>query len=1767
MYKFKKALPLFIIYFLAALVPMAIGAVVLWRQGGTAPAVVKATTGRPGFVSAAFYGASPQEAETIAAAAASGGLYGENTAVQNLQPPSISGFSSGLFTGNSTINYSLDLPPGRGGLTPSVSLIYSSASVYDQVIGADFDDDGGHDNDDVTKWKENLYVQSSQVGLGWQVGGLGQIFRDAQGRYTLILNGQSYRLFKKDDGSWRTEPESFLKISHQVIANEEPGDEGSPADKFVIYDTNGTYYEFTPRGFFWKRCDYRGEENRCRQMTEQWCRDHYTGDWWKQCEKWAASWNKWVLNRVRDVHGNEVDIPYAEERRDIRAGGNLNSTYPRAIYPYEINYSGAFDPAGLDVGFKSKIEFQFADRGDDENLQRKEVAWLHLYYSEKRIAKINIKVRQADGSWKIVRQYDLDNDQYFTGKDNENLHPKLLGITARGRDDNNDGVGDQVLPTQAFTYYEDANNLHTFRLLSTADNGYGGQVAYQYQMYTTLDYDPTTGTHLGWVSELHRVTEKTAFDGRGNSFKTTYGYEGPLGIADDYKHSGFESLGHSWVVETVFAKNSASNKIRDTKYYFIQGKFDDNRFYAWPERGRVKKTEVYDGSGALLSFSKTDYLREPADDGAAQSAIWETSHFVAAKESRSCQDPNSQWPQGSKTTYHYRPGDQNGQQWGNLTQQTEYKVTDCNFGGATAYRMTHKTYFPNPTSHITNRVGGTQTLACNTDLAGTTANFVDCPTPQRLSLVWNFYDNAERPWNTPGSKGELTSARVWYEFPEVVNVGEFQNGNWRTVDAQSGYDQFGNLTTASSFSDYGRVSASNGQWTFLPVGGGSAARTSTTAYEGTYHTFPVSVTNPLGHQTRTGYWSDETEVGHPYLANKIFSWDANNQQSTAVVDGLGRTVSSFLPGEGVASVKIDYRDADPFFVHIQTRDDKDDGGAVTYYHSWQFYNGLGQLIESQSEVEGDGQKIALTATIYNALGQAEKTLLPYDPGTSGGSLITPDFDNKPYTQALYDSLGRVTESWAPAKTTGQWYKTKTGYYGRKTAVLDANNHLKVSESDNLGRLIEVQEFENERSLGVPTDYYAKVHFDYDHLDRLLTTTDTLGNTTTISYNQFGQKESSNDPDLGRWSYTYYPMGTLRTITDAKSQVTTFRYDILDRTIYKYYGDTSTVPVTTFTYDSCQNGKGRLCSDLANEAATLTTYSYDQKGRLTSERKIITERAYTTQFAYDAAGRQREITYPDPAREKVVYNYNEAGLLKNVAGAQTYLASVDYNILGLPKEEVLGNQTKNVYTYEPQTYRLDTKTVKDKNGADLWSQNLDYDPVGNISPITYPLEDLTINYSYDDLNRLMGMTSSLEGFSADYDYDQLGRMTLKSEAAPTPTPTPTPTPGPPTPPPPEPPEFTIPLSEGWNLISLLLEPADKTIEIITEPIVDPMTEVWYWDGDVEGWYLYVPDWSDETYSRVGIPKLLMMEPGKGYFIRVNEDTELPLWGAPFIYPAIGLKADHWYMVGALAHPALILDLLGTCAPDTTLLVYWDGEAEEYREVPRHTSLAPRRGYFIQSLTDCTFGGEEVSAIPSALSKLLGKLFSFLTGAVGEAKAQGPPPLPLVVILNAIPDSVAPLADVDLKASVFGAGGGTIDYKFDCEDDGTWDLEIAGEENPYTAEDLCHYPSLGTYTARVEMVEGVRSAEGTTTITVAAGGEEVPLHPGWNRIVFPGETPSSAAEAVETISRDCGQEATYAISRYKQGFWESFVSDYGGANFTLSEGRVVYIRTASGCIRRP
>ena len=97
------------------------------------------------------------------------------------------------------------------------------------------------------------------------------------------------------------------------------------------------------------------------------------------------------------------------------------------------------------------------------------------------------------------------------------------------------------------------------------------------------------------------------------------------------------------------------------------------------------------------------------------------------------------------------------------------------------------------------------------------------------------------------------------------------------------------------------------------------------------------------------------------------------------------------------------------------------------------------------------------------------------------------------------------------------------------------------------------------------------------------------------------------------------------------------------------------------------------------------------------------------------------------------------------------------------------------------------------------------------------------------------------------------------------------------------------------------------------------------------------------------------------------------------------------------------------------------------------------------------------------------------------------------LTAIPSSgQAPLNDVDLSANVSGTATGSIVYKFDCTNNGTWEhTSSATTTDPYRINNLCDYATANIYTAKAQVTRGGLTAECPVTITVTNDAPNVPV----------------------------------------------------------------------------
>ncbi len=86
-------------------------------------------------------------------------------------------------------------------------------------------------------------------------------------------------------------------------------------------------------------------------------------------------------------------------------------------------------------------------------------------------------------------------------------------------------------------------------------------------------------------------------------------------------------------------------------------------------------------------------------------------------------------------------------------------------------------------------------------------------------------------------------------------------------------------------------------------------------------------------------------------------------------------------------------------------------------------------------------------------------------------------------------------------------------------------------------------------------------------------------------------------------------------------------------------------------------------------------------------------------------------------------------------------------------------------------------------------------------------------------------------------------------------------------------YEVQLYEGWNLIGFHLIPEDPNIEVIFTDIIDDVNVIWTFDGETKVWSTYSP----------GAPSdLTEMVEDRGYWVLVNADTVLRVYGRGTVY---------------------------------------------------------------------------------------------------------------------------------------------------------------------------------------------------------------------------------------------------------------------------------------------
>ena len=630
------------------------------------------------------------------------------------------------------------------------------------------------------------------------------------------------------------------------------------------------------------------------------------------------------------------------------------------------------------------------------------------------------------------------------------------------------------------------------------------------------------------------------------------------------------------------------------------------------------------------------------------------------------------------------------------------------------------------------------------------SDFADDSTDDRCTVIEYEYNTDlsklyifNKPKHTTIKKGESTVSETCYSYDHLGSLKEEK----RWLDKGS--------SPVTKFKYDYEINPNISCGNLVEVEDALGRKTST-AYDVAYgYTFPVSITNILGHTQSFTY--------DPATGQILTSTDPNGQITKTKYDGFGRIEEIRGPNDdpidetGLPGIEYFY-DLNSRPVKITTVTKIDEGVTTT---SYAFIDGLGRTIEVKTEAEKPGEQLLSGIVKYDERGQIKEKYLPYIVPSSG-NYVAPNYAQLKISYE-YDPIGRVIRTIGPDNVS-----SCIQYDGWIVTAIDGNSHKLQSEKDAFGRLIKVTEYN-----GAET-YITQ--YKYDALGNLEKTIDAQRNETTIKYDTLGRKISMDDPDMGEWSYEYDAVGNLVSQTDYKGQVISFQYDAINRLFEKSgLSPEGTVPdfSVTYAYDTVTPdnpyAKGRLTK--VTDPSGTTEFFYDNLGREIKTVKGLSPQGtvppeyYTVERTYDSIDRLKTITYPDG--EVITYEYNKAGGIETIKGLSPqgtvpYVTNVDYNEYGQMTRIDYGNDTYTTYKYDDYNFRLENLQTK-KGQADIQNLSYTFDNVGNVLSIKDGVSPPNSqSFGYDDLSRLTSATSSLGGYgNITYAYNSIGNMTSRT----------------------------------------------------------------------------------------------------------------------------------------------------------------------------------------------------------------------------------------------------------------------------------------------------------------------------------------------------------------------------------------------------------------------
>jgi YD repeat-containing protein len=492
----------------------------------------------------------------------------------------------------------------------------------------------------------------------------------------------------------------------------------------------------------------------------------------------------------------------------------------------------------------------------------------------------------------------------------------------------------------------------------------------------------------------------------------------------------------------------------------------------------------------------------------------------------------------------------------------------------------------------------------------------------------------------------------------------------------------------------------------------------------------LSVINEPGNRivTLTHSGSDLTQINDPATGQRVFTYSSHRLTNSQIAVSSNTTMS------------------------------------MTYS-----YDAAGTLSGTNA---GDGVTLAVLSPVAASLGSDALT------ANKVGQAVFSDALGDTSTYTL-DLAGRVLAVVDPDGDVQTWQRDAHGQIAVYTDALSrSTTYLYDYSASGKGDLIETIYPDGSTHTAVYDSTYHEP----------LSTTDSLGHTTSYTYNAQGDRitatDALNDTTTLAWSN-----GLLVSSTNALGYMTTYLYDsarrltgtidaLGDRTTYTYAAGTpETNPVmtatdpdgntTTTTYDPVAHritveshdtttyktytGLGQV-SQSTDGNGNVTQYAYDAQGRLSSTISAATSDPRTTTTLYDAAGRVTDTI--DPLGRDAHYTYDAAGRLLTTT-IMNESTSYAYDAAGQTIAVTDGNHNTTTYAYD-----LRGRVTSITDALQGVSQTV-YDTEGNVLVQVDPLGRRT-TFTYDAVNRTVSTTNALNQTTTVL-YDVVGNVTGSIDA--------------------------------------------------------------------------------------------------------------------------------------------------------------------------------------------------------------------------------------------------------------------------------------------------------------------------------------------------------------------------------------------------------------------